>query len=156
MTQKNETPCTLCSIYWNILAAIQGTMKMEPTPRWIRPSVLPISRCPSGLNAACHFRTLSVLPAWEVDQKSMKALATAPQNCEKKWELKSRWTARVHSCIIYNDYVSYQETLGTKILVRIPIYKTRTVDLLKMFGLLAWKTDRNYQQIVWLLWVWHS
>lgn len=33
------------------------------TPRWIRLKVLPISRRPSGENAACHFLELRVLPA---------------------------------------------------------------------------------------------
>lgn len=42
------------------------------TPRWIRLRVLPISKYPSGENAACHFLALSVLPAWIINKNKFK------------------------------------------------------------------------------------
>jgi len=42
--------------------AVFGNNVLRLTPRWIRLRVLPISRNPSVVNAACHFLTLKVLP----------------------------------------------------------------------------------------------
>lgn len=44
------------------------------TPRWIRLRVLPISKYPSGENAARHLLSLSVLPACKTTKTSLNLM----------------------------------------------------------------------------------